>query len=477
MRYITSLGVFNMTAPGRICSMVFSTISSQDYVFCVFCNQSFISYRRIDDPFQRIYTLIGNSTSGWNEGFKTVALFGTELYIANGRTNKHLYVLDTWNCLLREITIDTPGSYSTRSSTVYGETRKLELLNKPTCYGRYGLAYPHSFFYGIGGYLFFFDKINLYQINSQNNRVSVVLELDILQSADIQLGVIMQDWSSLVVFGNHITAMSMPCPPETTSLRGGDCQIVCPWLNTEGVPDRYVDQTNGICTPCAFPICNVGFQLVACTPVQKESCQSCPPLEPLHGIYNRTYTTAGTCDTYSIGFIPPCPRGFYADSGMCTPCPMFSTTLSDRADRVGVCVCVEGLTLINGECHPGSAGKIDSLYPILEKNSCGLGQYFKDQSTRCVSCSVPSCAQCQLGNYSTTECECVPCTVPHNGVAISHGLYANVSTSCAWECNIGFFPLSSTGWDEVCQPCANVVAGKTAITRGELDSPSSCMVV
>ena len=477
LRYTGEMGRPPTIQNGVICSQVFSEILGESYVFLAWCNKSFISYRKLSDPHQYSWTLIGNSTRGWNEGFKTEALFQNELFLANGINNQTIYVIDRWNCLLREITIDYPGSYLTQSFTVYGQTNNLMISGSPTCYGTNGLSHPRDFQIGQDNYLFFFDDLHLYQLNMITNRVQVVLNME---STGVPYGsstAFMYNKWALNVLGYEVTAISERCAMETTSLQGGECIITCPWLDDIGTPIRYVDPHTGACMPCINPRCNVGFKLMACTPTSQAQCEPCPFLEPLNNKYNRTYMDPGLCDDTSVGFVPPCPKGFYEDNNICTECPDFSTTLADEATQVAMCVCVEGMTMILGKCYTGKNGREDSLYPLLEKNTCGFARYFRDANSGCTSCHVTPCTQCEIGNYSTLDCTCRPCDTPTHAHATSRGLLTGVETSCDWQCDAGLYPSSIRRFKERCQPCTNIQPGYHAVTQGALDAPSSCVVI
>jgi hypothetical protein len=340
-----------------------------------------------------------------------------------------------------------------------------------------GLAYPRKFWTGLGPYIFFLDAHNAYQLNIVTNEVATLLGDAGLSGLAGSPDVSIKDFFQLTIHGHTVTAKSVRCPPETTSLAGGDCDIPCPWLNMEGSPGNYVDQTTGTCTQCTDINCDLGYEFVACTPILPPQCQKCPPLEPLDGKYNRTYTVAATCDPTTVAFVPPCPKGFYADGLLCIECPDFSTTLADGANQIAMCVCVEGMTLINEICYPGSNGRKSILYPILEQNSCGFGRYYRDTAIGCTTCHISPCEQCSIGNYTTIDCRCMECDVPNHATAISTGLQINVITSCSWECNPGFYASSPELFQTRCQPCTNLQPGDIAVTRGALDSPLSCVVI
>jgi len=202
-RHTIILNGTSIVVPGPICSY---SLSNNGYVYVVYCNQSFIGYINLQDKKQqRFGVLIGNTTRGWQDGFRTEALFQDELYIAGVVGAGNLFVLDRWNCLLREVTVSTPGDYLTRVDTIYGLTTKFSITNTPKCYGGDSLAYPRQLWpmYGTSSLLCFMDDNGLYQLNMQTRGVTTVItsaEIGGIFSLESMRGCMAQDVFSVIVW-------------------------------------------------------------------------------------------------------------------------------------------------------------------------------------------------------------------------------------------------------------------------------------
>jgi hypothetical protein len=167
IRYSFTLNGRSFAIQGPICSAVQAWVEHREYLFAAICNKSFLVYVDLSPvlfyPGARL--LIGSEMRGWRDGFRTQALFGDELYVASGG-NGTLFVLDTWNCLLREVDAQ-PGSYLTRVYTVWGNQEKLSLLTpQPKCYGTGALAWPRRFWPLRDGWLAFGDEDGLWQFHT-----------------------------------------------------------------------------------------------------------------------------------------------------------------------------------------------------------------------------------------------------------------------------------------------------------------------
>ena len=80
------------TMPGPVCSGVLGDWNGKAYMFGALCNQSFLVYLDLTSG-SKMGILIGSSTRGWRDGFRTQALFEDELYVASGGPGR-LFVLD-----------------------------------------------------------------------------------------------------------------------------------------------------------------------------------------------------------------------------------------------------------------------------------------------------------------------------------------------------------------------------------------------
>ncbi len=72
--------------PGPVCSGMLGSWNWKAYMFGALCNQSFLVYLDLSTTGSKMGVLIGNSTRGWRDGFRTQALFQDELYVALGTT-------------------------------------------------------------------------------------------------------------------------------------------------------------------------------------------------------------------------------------------------------------------------------------------------------------------------------------------------------------------------------------------------------
>ncbi len=101
-----------------ICSLSLARLGGRDYMLGAVCGQAFIAYLDLTAGPGKpsLGVLIGQAGNpGWADGFKTQARFQSELYVAKGTDDKSLWVLDRWNCLVREVTVwDTTGRACTR---------------------------------------------------------------------------------------------------------------------------------------------------------------------------------------------------------------------------------------------------------------------------------------------------------------------------------------------------------------------------
>ena len=272
------------TVEGQLCSSTTGWVGGRQYVFGTLCNQSFLVYLDLDKNGTGLGVLIGSGTRGWRDGFRTQALFESELYVA-GTGNGTLFVLDRWNCLLREVVVwDRPGSYLTRVHTLWGNTDKLALaVPEAKCYGAGSLAWPRRFWplLGAGNWLAFGDEDGLWQFSVATYELLAMIkedaagfEVDNLLSVSLVNPGDMRLWFKDGAAWS-VQAQQQPCPLDTTSLYGGSCTVECRWKDNAQTQSQYVHPTSGLCTPCTVPVCGNGQELVPCAPRADAYCGKC----------------------------------------------------------------------------------------------------------------------------------------------------------------------------------------------------------
>jgi len=439
-------------APGRICSGAVRG----GFVYVVFCNATFVAFYNMGIASPQPRLLIGRNESGYKEDYKLEAKFGSELYIAAHPTQDRLFVVDRFNCVLREVFVKQPGHYLTRSHLVYGTPN--------TCYGDLSLQWPAGIFPVLSSAYFLIpSEDGLYQLHTETLRVRLALP----RSDALKIKAVSAQNTSMISLHfldktEHVVAVSEPCQPGTTSLFGGDCAVPC----TLG--QFYVNQNSGLCLPCFTRECLVGEESVECTPTSAQYCRPCPNLASP----NERYYLPDNCLPTNVYYVHPCPKNMYLQGQICVSCPAYSDTAFTGAISVEECRCYEGVERIQGQC------KIGQLYPVPYPPKCPLLSYPRGLSGACETCMLPPLPGCGVGEYTLSNGSCGACLYPLNSNVTGNGIIADDPLSCPFECHVGFYP-STTEQDLLykCKPCTNKANHTNAYytTNGQNDAPRSCV--
>ena len=497
--------------PAKICSMTMVRVEGVDTLVVAFCNVSFLVRTRLEpflgacsvnstelDPENKWFppditqgtvsnetldgfqVLIGDDQAGFADGFQTQAAFQSELHVTSfpGSHPGSVFVLDRFNCLLREVVVNVSVPYLTRVYTVYGLASHLETTGAPRCYGAGSLSWPRAWFpLPEAGMAAFVTDAALMQFNPALRDVAQVLpagEFPPGLDQDSVTDVVASDLLlSLTLFSSRATftyaPASDPCPGGYTSPTGGDCALSC-------AAGSYVDADTGECRACSGNLaCLLGEQRVACTSFADGYCRPCPPVAnvTVEGkVYARGYVTPGDCESpQAVVFFAPCPPDYYGPpGGVCAPCGAYSGTDFDAAETADQCRCWEGnfTRRADGACVGGR------MYPIAPANPCPSALEYMS-TVGCVSCAVDTCPPCGTGQYATPGCVCADCLKPANASFLSPGMVFNLPTSCRWGCRVGFYPSSLVATlASRCRACTGIPSHAVATTAGAADAPAGC---
>ena len=356
------------TIKSSICSI---THDADNNVFhAVFCGVPIIFFMNKTNNMQP-QRLIGQSTSGYLEGMKNEALFGIELYVYYiSYKPQSILVLDTINCLLREIIIgdEGPGDFMTKSYFVAGTIINNNIVCDILKFPRY--------FYPLQNLLVLFinDQNKLCQYHVFKTKVvcmSITIDTTGLRS-------IISDTSGTLlylIYTSTTVIYSMPgtlCPDDYTSLAGGGCSIYKPWNNGKGY---YIQ--NGVAIQCAPANCPAGQYSAVCSRNSSASCITCT----IPTTNNYIFSTPGTCD-YNL--LPPCPKNSYVDeTGICVACPGVMFTRFYNGTSFDDCLCPFPLTQVDRDCILLSQPSLFYLYP---PNDCDFFHYFNEHTQQCTYC-------------------------------------------------------------------------------------------
>ena len=322
--------------PGRVTSMANSTINGVAYVYLVFKDLPVIAYT-MDDPTKEsaivvpniglpqakiisndVRILIGTDETGQMDGLRDTARFESELSIATGSDPTRLFVLDTINCRLAEVRIDSPGSWWTAVKTIEANCFNTAAIPNPTML----TSVLH------GAMLLFMTDTGIWQMDGVFRDLTLVVpQSEIMVSNVMAIGA---NTTTIRVWnGTHlqeILPLQTPCPSGQVSTPGATC--------TPCAVSQYADTDR--CLPCTDITCGPGLQVVPCSSNANTQCAPCPS----NLIPSPPYRIVSGCHYQQIG---PCPLGKYAANAGddCILCPggMWGTTLAIGATSVQDCLC------------------------------------------------------------------------------------------------------------------------------------------
>lgn len=425
----TTIHGINKRVQGVICSMT----TSSAYIYFVFCNTSMIFYW--DSILDKPAPLIGNMTIGYQEGFKNQALFENELYISTVPSDpSRLIVVDTWNCLIREVIVGPsgPADFRTRSFLLFGTV----FNKKPFCID---IINPQGVFFLHLDIIAFINNYNMIcQIHTKRRMYKCLTSYTFIQANFTHMS--SYNGSTIVLYYLHQTIEINPvfkaCPYDYTSYEGSSCSIYAPF-NKGTYGGWYISLSDGMAYQCVEPSCPLGYLPDKCTRNAPATCSPCIIDNPNN--YNIQFKRAAAC---FFDIIHPCPVNTYADdNAICQPCPAMMYTLGPNKTTIYECICPDKLTRVGADmCIMSSP-----LFPLYERNKCSFTQYEAQYATRteCVHCRDAECTALRNGQY-LDNCQGQPkqCLIPIGSRAISKGVRYQDPLSCRWECESDFYVLN-----------------------------------
>ena len=369
--------------PGQICSL---TPDIYDNYYVVFCNMSAIFH--VDFRQGKNTRVIGNSTSGYQEGMRDEALFSYEMYISMYSTNSNseinLIVIDTWNCVIRQIVLgpDGPGDFRTKSYKIAGNV----VNNFPLCDNE--INRPR--------FLFFLRSLRFTDLFAFVNYDNVVCQMHAGTRQVVCLPSITVDFTNLRSIRSSSDGLSLiieyndgyvyaythtgtKCPDDYTSLKGSDCSIYRPFKGGALNEGYYID-SEGVAHECIPAACSTGQYSSNCLRNGPASCLPCVTSTSL----TIQYISSGSCD-YNI--LSPCPMDMYFNSvvGYCVYCPGVMYTLATNGLSINDCYCPSPLSKLDNNCF-----NVNSVYifSVPAETSCDVYQYWDSNTGACISCAL-----------------------------------------------------------------------------------------
>ena len=437
------IGGVEYPVPGKVCSVAIM----QGITYVVFCDISIIfyySYATLLLPWRR---LIGQNINGYQEGMKQDALFGKELYIGNANNN-YLVVLDTVNCVVRQVVIgdNGPGDFRTKSYWIFGNRDcKTDLVSPRYLFT---LQLPNMFAFLNNNFVVFLDAVTLkiavstFQVSGdilsiQSDPTGTRIYLGYTKS----ITTVVNQGSACKAAESDANITSCPdvlCQDDYTSQPGGGCSVYAPWNN--GTYDGFYI-TDGIAYRCNPATCALGSVSSKCTRKSSAVCEACDLPRNL----NIRLSTPNSCN---FDIMPPCPLNMYYTTDACIQCPDIMITLFKGSKGLASCICGTPLVNTNGVCVLPSG---TTFFPSFVQPACTSDKYQKSPTdTTCLNCVDTPCNLPQIGQY-VASCSSTPqsCTnIPANAFATSPGLTG--ATSCTYQCNAGYYQKNGATTCTVC---------------------------
>lgn len=416
----------NIKVPGKVCNIA---LDKNMDMYLVYCNMSSIFFM----PQQTLTSVrvIGNSTSGYQEGMRDDAMFSYELYIAvySSPTNQatNLLVLDTWNCVVRQVVIgpNGPGDFRTKSYWLAGNV----INNFPLCNDN--MAYPRFTFplqsISSPKFIAFVNSQNqLCQFHTMRKTISCPITINnqrTLQGVQASPDSLLLTLEYTGGYTETYTHLGQKCPNDYTSIKGSDCSIYRPY-NNGLLNGGYYITDDGTPYDCLPVTCDIGYYSSNCLRNAPPYCVQCSIPQSANGL-NISFTQSGTC-YYEI--VAPCPMNMYLNSNLqyCVKCPSVMYTLTTNAMSLNDCFCPKPLTKSGSDCFNMD---MPYLFTPPSKNPCEIYQYYDYSLSKCISCALAPvtnktcprgyyldsrfnmCAICPAGTWANTTqaTSCQPC--------------------------------------------------------------------
>ena len=220
-----------------------------------------------------------------------------------------------------------------------------------------------------------------------------------------------------------------PCASDLVCGPGWNLSVCTPDSDSECVPCARADvsfvwtsgcdftcahgffRRDGLCLPCSLPECGPGTLPVGCTDVSDAVCEECHP-------------PAGAF-VWTGGCAFECANGFYLSNGSCVACSAFA--VCHPGFRPSACTLTRDVV-----CEPCPQLSDGYVWTVGCEYSCADG-YFVDHGGTCRRCSSGSCA---AGTYAVdctlfSDFACLGCPMPGGAFVWSNG--------CDFECAGGYF--------------------------------------